>query len=177
MRILGSLLIVITMGLSAQGQATSPEAQQLQALVNEVRQLRQELRTVTVASQRVQIVLYRLQAQEAAMQHASQQLSDARARLSNAEGRVQEFGAEVKMLEDQQTRAVNPADRAAADDTLTRMRSRLEEARKNQASAQTAVTDAENQLRREQQQLTELQGFLDQLDSVLNGLAQPAAHP
>jgi hypothetical protein len=52
------------------GQTTPSESQTLQALLLEVRQLRQDLQTTTVAAQRAQILLYRLQGQEAAVARA-----------------------------------------------------------------------------------------------------------
>jgi hypothetical protein len=53
------------------GQTTPSESQTLQALLLEVRQLRQDLQTTTVAAQRAQILLYRLQGQEAAVARLS----------------------------------------------------------------------------------------------------------
>ncbi|MGH9710386.1 MAG: hypothetical protein ACRD37_07555, partial [Candidatus Acidiferrales bacterium] len=63
------------------GQSTSTDSQTLQALLKEVRQLRQDVRTVTVASERVQILLSRLQAQQTAVGRAQQRLSDAHSSL------------------------------------------------------------------------------------------------
>jgi len=44
--------------------------------------------------------------------------------------------------------------------------------RKDEETAEENVNEADSQLRREQQELTRLQGYLDQLDSVLNGIVQ-----
>ena len=59
------------------GQTTTGDSQTLQALLLEVRQLRQDLQTTTIAGQRVQILIYRLQGQEAAVARASQRLDEA----------------------------------------------------------------------------------------------------
>jgi len=64
------------------GQTTPSESQTLQALLLEVRQLRQDLQTMTIAVQRAQILLYRSQGQEAAVARASQRLDGARERLA-----------------------------------------------------------------------------------------------
>ena len=53
------------------GQTTPGDSQTLQALLLEVRQLRQDLQTTTIAAQRAQILIYRLQGQEAAVARAS----------------------------------------------------------------------------------------------------------
>jgi hypothetical protein len=60
------------------GQTTPGDSQTLQALLSEVRLLRQDLRTTTVTAQRSQILIYRLQGQEAAVGRASQRLDEAR---------------------------------------------------------------------------------------------------
>src|SRR5712664_183098 len=66
-------------------QTSSTEAPTLQALLAEVRQLRQDLRTATATSQRVQILLQRVQGQEAAVARASQRLDDTRAKLAETQ--------------------------------------------------------------------------------------------
>jgi hypothetical protein len=84
---LGLLLI----SSAAFGQTSSTDSQTLQALLAEMRQLRQELRITTVAAQRVQILLYRLQIQEGAVERAQRRVDDARSALSQTQ-------AEVKMI-------------------------------------------------------------------------------
>ncbi len=64
------------------GQTTPGDSQTLQALLSEVRQLRQDLHTTTIAAQRAQILIYRLQGQEAAVARASQRLDEAREKLA-----------------------------------------------------------------------------------------------
>ena len=64
------------------GQSTPGDSQTLQALLSEVRQLRQDLQTTTIAGQRAQILIYRLQGQEAAVARASQRLDEARDKLA-----------------------------------------------------------------------------------------------
>ncbi|MBV8206096.1 MAG: hypothetical protein JO041_04830 [Acidobacteria bacterium] len=126
---------------------------------------------MTVASQRVQIVLYRLQAQEAAVSRAAQRPLDERAHLASAQDRTRSITAEIQMAEDRASHTQNAAERKELDDELPRLRSRLEGFRKDEQNAEAGVSDAENALKREQQQLTSLQDFLDQLDKVLSGLA------
>lgn len=176
MRILLLFLLCFS-PIALASQTSSPEPRELQALVKEVHDLRQDLRTITVASQRVQIVLYRLQAQEGAVNRATQHLSDQRSSLINAQDRVKETNAEIQGLEDRQSHTQNPVERKNIDDILPQMRVRLESLKKDQQQFETNVSEAESQLRREQQELTRLQGFLDQLDSVLNGMAQAPERP
>jgi chromosome segregation ATPase len=175
MRFLSFALLSAVVSVPALAQSNTSEVQALQSLVNEVHQLREELRTVTVASQRVQIVLYRLQAQEAAVLRASQQLSDARGRLAGVQERMTDISAEIKMLEDRQSRSDNPAQHKEFDDALSTMRPRLEGFRKEEQQQEEAVSEAESQLHNQQRELDSLRGFLDQLDKVLEGIASSSS--
>jgi len=51
----------------ALGQATPAESPTLQAMLAEIRQLRQDLQTSAIAARRAQILIYRLHVQEAAV--------------------------------------------------------------------------------------------------------------
>src|SRR5260370_343025 len=65
-----SSLFVLSLLLSSTawfGQTTPGDAETLQALLWEVRKLRQDLQTTTIAGQRAQILIYRLKGQEAAV--------------------------------------------------------------------------------------------------------------
>src|SRR5258708_29002378 len=80
-----SSLLVLSLLLSSTacfGQTTPGDSQTLQALLLEVRQLRQDLQTTTIAGQRAQILIYRLQGQEAAVTRAAQRLDEAREKLA-----------------------------------------------------------------------------------------------
>jgi hypothetical protein len=69
-------LSVITAGMllfsaTCFAQTTTNDSQTLQALLSEVRQMRQDLRTTTIAAQRSQILIYRLHGQEARVARVS----------------------------------------------------------------------------------------------------------
>jgi hypothetical protein len=64
------LLLALPAGALCQSPAT--DSQTLQAILAEVRQLRDELRTTSAAAQRAQILVYRLQAQQAVVTRLSQ---------------------------------------------------------------------------------------------------------
>src|SRR5271165_460159 len=82
------------------GQTTPGDSQTLQALLSEVRQLRQDLQTTTIAAQRAQILLYRLQGQEAAVARASQRLDEARQKLEGIQAERKHIATELKQVEE-----------------------------------------------------------------------------
>jgi len=169
MRQLAALLLAMVPA-AAYGQSTPSEAQSLQSLVNEVRELRQELRSVTVASQRVQIVLYRLQAQEVAVSRASERVANERAHLASIQAQVRDFATQIQLAEEKVNRSQEANERKQLEDGLPQARARLEGLRKDEQTSQAALSEGEGQLRREQQDLASLQSFLDRLDNVLNDL-------
>jgi hypothetical protein len=95
------------------GQYAPSDSQTLQALLSEVRQLRQELRqelrTTTIAAQRSQILIYRLQGQEAAVVRASQRLGETRDKLARTRDAQMHVAADIKQTEDFVNNTDNPA--------------------------------------------------------------------
>jgi hypothetical protein len=81
-------------------QSASSDQQTLQAILAEVRTLRQDLRSSLARVQGVQILLVRLQMQQGVVARASEHLDDARAKLSEIRVRRTEVAGEVKRLED-----------------------------------------------------------------------------
>jgi len=119
---LGLLLI----SPAAFGQTSSTDSQTLQALLAEMRQLRQELRTTTVAAQRVQILLYRLQIQEGTVERAQRRVDDARSALSQTQAEVKMMALTIKQMEDKISNAQNPVERKRQEDLLPKFKAELE---------------------------------------------------
>jgi hypothetical protein len=93
------LAVALFAAAVAFGQAPSKEPDTLQALLAEVRQLRQDIEAMTVASQRVQIGLYNLQMQDAAVTRSTQRLDEARRRCSDLENRRRGTAGDVQRME------------------------------------------------------------------------------
>src|SRR3977135_1894147 len=81
------------------GQTAPGDSQTLQALLSEVRQLRQDLQTTTIAGQSAQILIYRLQGQEAAGARASQRLDEAREKLARIQDERKHVATDIKQHE------------------------------------------------------------------------------
>jgi hypothetical protein len=149
-------------------QTPSTDSQTLQVLLTEVRQLRQELKATTTAVERAQILIYRLQLQEAASGRALQRLDDARSKLVASQTNHNNLAKRVKTLEDNLPGINNPVEKQRTENDIASIKAHVEtvllpEEQQNQAR----VTDCEQQLRLEQDKLTELQDQLDQLDAAL----------
>jgi chromosome segregation ATPase len=93
-------VILLILPLSTTGQSASTDSQTLQALLAEVRQLRQELRTTSISAQRAQILIYRVQAQQTVITRLSQQVDTERSRLSQDQSEQKRMSAATKRLEE-----------------------------------------------------------------------------
>jgi hypothetical protein len=151
-------------------QTASPDSQLTQALLTEIRLLRQDLQTAAVTIQRVQIVMYRLQAQTTLMARATQRLDDARSKSSQAQVQRKNMATQVQQTEDRQPNIQNPTERKDVEQQLLpRLKANLEMWTNEEQQCQVREADAETQFRLEQAKLSELQDQLDKLDKVLAG--------
>jgi chromosome segregation ATPase len=160
-------------------QATPGDSQTLQALLLEVRQLRQDLQTTTIAAQRAQILLYRLQGQEAAVARASERLEEAQEKLGAIQSQREHFAAEVKRQEDFTNTTLNPsAQRKESEDRLAHLKSESESLEYLEQQQQMREIDAEQHLKAEETRLSALQDQLERLDKALeNASRRPGATP
>src|SRR5207253_319672 len=157
------------------GQTIPGDSQTLQALLSEVRQLRQDLQTTTIAGQRAQILIYRLQGQEAAVARASQRLEEAREKLARIQDERKHVAADVKLQEDFTSNMENPpTQRKELEGVVARSKTRLESLESQEQQLQTREIDAEQQLRAEEVRLSDLRDQLERLDKALENASRRA---
>ena len=160
----------------AQSAAKDPDA--IQALLVEVRQLRQDIEAMTVASQRVQIALHGLQMQDGAVARSGQRLDELRTKRMQAEVTREHIAAEVQMTETRNaTRSgmETPNELKARELALTNLKQELERVNAEVLSRQAAEAEAATQFRTEQAKLTDVQDRIERLDKVLEKLGAPPA--
>jgi DNA repair exonuclease SbcCD ATPase subunit len=164
---------LLAISACAFGQAASSDTQTLQALLSEVRALRQDLRVSVNRTQGIQILLARLQLQEGAVTRASDHLNDARQKLFETHVRQRELSSELKRTEEALNTADNPADNPQdLQDRIKHIKSDLEIAGNIAQQQQTTETQAEQQLRDEQDKLSVIEGQLDELIRTMGSTAE-----
>jgi chromosome segregation ATPase len=159
----------------ALGQATLTEPQTLQALLAEIRQLRQDLQTSAIAARRAQILIYRLHVQEAAVAHASQRLDEAKSSIEQLRATRKYQELQIKRYEDMKDRAENATQRQQFEDAITELKAQMEALVPEEQQAQMRQTELEQQSRIEQAKLDQLQDELDRLDQAVMNAALHAA--
>ena len=156
----------------AAAQTASPDTQALQALVTEIRQLRQDMQATNIVTQRVQIVLYRLQMQTSLLTSAASRLDEARTSLGKAQSDRKQIADRVPQLEESVKSMQDPKERKNLEDVLAGTKMQLEHMIADEQRLQSREIDAATQFRSEQGKLADLQDQLDRLDKVLDSLSR-----
>jgi chromosome segregation ATPase len=140
----------------------------VQALLVEVRQLRQDIEAMTVASQRVQIALYTLQMQDAAVARSAQRLDNAKNKCSGVEEHRSHAVSEVQRMESALASG-KPSEAETKDFQmmLAQRKSEVEAITAEAQRCQTTEAEASGQLRTEQVKMSELQDRIERLDKAL----------
>ncbi len=167
-----SLLLLFPAAVFAQAPTDS---QTLQALLAEVRLLRQDLRISTLAAQRAQILIYRVQAQEAAVAHASQRLEEATLRRSQIEEKRKQYASQLKWYQDTKDHLESPADQKQYDDTIAQLKAQMDAQLPEEQELQSREVAFREQLSMEEAKLGKLQDELDRLDKALENAIQAAS--
>jgi len=153
------------------GQASS-DSQTLQALLSEVRALRQDLRVSLGRTQTMQILLARLQMQEGVVARASDHLNDARQKLLDTHAHQKELTLETKRLDDALNTTENPVQQTDLQDRIKHVRSEVEVVGNIAQQQQTTEIQAEQQLREERDKLSTIESQLDELIRAMGNSAE-----
>jgi hypothetical protein len=160
----GMLLLGAT---AAVAEAIPPDAQMNQALLVEVRQLRQDLYATATTVQRVQIAIYRHQNQTAALDRATQRAQQARNVCESARRQHQSVQSQVEEAETRRRDVQDPTQKSAAEEALVQTKLFAEQWASQERDCQGEQAEAEAQFRLEQAKMSELQDQLDKLDRFL----------
>jgi len=155
-------------------QSGSTDSQTLQALLAEMRQLRQELRTATIAAQRAQILIYRVQYQQAVVTRLTQRVDSNGSRLTQNQSEQKMMVTQIKRLEDLRE-TQNESGRKQTDEQLGQIRARVEQLVTEEQDILPRKIGLEEELRAEQTKLAQLHDELDRIDKALELTARTPA--
>ena len=161
------LLLVLTIPAFAQNAST--DNQLTQALLTEIRQLRQDLAVTALTIQRVQIVMYRLQAQSTTLSRATQRLDDARNRCTSDQNQKKMMQGEIERNEERLRTTQDPNQRRQLEDLSARFKSQIEVLSNNEQQCRVREADADSAYRAEKTKMSELEDQLEKLDKILAG--------
>jgi chromosome segregation ATPase len=153
----------------AVAQTTPSDSQMTQAMLSEIRQLRQDLHATAAMIQRVQIVVYRIQAQEGLLDRAKQRLELARNICEGNEMQRKNFTTQIERAEAAKRSAQNASERQVAEERLANLKSSAEMFASEVGDCRGNQLDAEIKVRAEEAKMSDLQDHLDKLDRILAG--------
>ena len=169
-------LVLLVVSTPALGQAISKDSQTLQALLTEVRQLRQDFEASTLATSKIQILLYRLQTQNTVVARLSRSVEDAHADVNQIEDARTKLTADIKQHEDFINDTANASgDRKAVEDALPGLKEKLLGLDNQLQRAQDKESAAQEQLSSQQAKLEKLEADFDLLEKSLEITSQPPA--
>lgn len=162
-RLLLFMLLASVMPRFTFGQMSASDSQNLQALLTEVRELRQDLRQSLGRLQNAQILLTRLNLQQESVSHALQRVDEARAKFIDRQAQQKDLENHIKNLEEVVNEDTNPDNQKRLREELNTMKGNLEAVTGNLKQLETARIDAEQQLQAEQDKLSAIEAELDEL--------------
>jgi DNA repair exonuclease SbcCD ATPase subunit len=107
-------------------QTTEPQTRTMEAVLSEIRQLRQDLQAAAVATRKAQIVIYRLQLQADVLERATQRLENTKGELAQLDSQKKSLTEQIKQLEEMKDRPENEQRRKQFEDYLTNSKANLE---------------------------------------------------
>ncbi len=180
MRALKSIFAVAIWATTAFAQQSSSDSQLTQALLTEVRQLRQDLQATAGVILRAQIVMYRLQVESGLLTRATQRLDDARTRCSSYQSQIRTLTVQIEQLEAQPPvyslagsnppPGQNPNDQRNIQSMLARYKSTLAAMTNEDQQCQSRLVEAQSQVQVAQSRVDDFQSQLDKIDKLLAGI-------
>jgi len=172
MKSISAFCILIAAVLTAAGTTraqTSDSA--IQALLDEVRQLRLAVERSAVLAPKIQMTLQRMQLQQDSVSRASRQLEDLREQLAKSAAEEADVAFHIKDVEARAAQEQDSARRKAMEDEVKLTKSRLEEKtdqqKMNDAQQRARESELAGRLQTEQAKLNELNDRLDTLERML----------
>jgi hypothetical protein len=117
-------LVLITKTAPALAQAAPAESPLSQAVLTEIRTLRQDLRDAAATTQRVEILMFRLQMQAALADKAEQRLELARNQCKAAQDQQKFVGTQIEQLRKQN--ASDAADQKRTETMISQFQAQME---------------------------------------------------
>src|SRR5262249_10948501 len=160
------------------GQAqTLTDSKTLQAILEEVRQLRQDLHSTAATVERAQIILYRMRIQADIVTHLTQRVEETQERLRQVKNAQAANAARIKTIQDTIDQTQDANTRKPLEDELSSRKAQVERFSAQQQELETREGELSSQLRLEQSKLDDMQANLDQLQKNLETAARPVGAP
>ena len=173
---MSAFVIVFLVNSSTHGQQTptasgASEAQILQDLVTEVRQLRFALERTTSVNSRMQVTLQRIQLQQKQFSRVASQLESIRDGIRRLEAEQADMSNHTTDVESRIEQEQNPDKQKQLQDEQKQMKLALDQKERLIQDERTRESELSSRLEAEQSRLSELQANLDSLEKRMEAEA------
>jgi len=166
--------LVATAGFATlRGQPERAPADDMKALVAEVRALRLAFERTSAHTGQAQLLLGRVQLQENRLATLGRQLLEARTRLLDAQAAQAESEQQVRQISDRSRTSSDPIERQAIDEQLVHLKNEIGRRQSRTTQLQGDETAAQHALTTEQQRWADFNDRLEALERTLGATAVP----
>jgi chromosome segregation ATPase len=156
---------------SLPAQSSEPQMHTMEAVLSEIRQLRQDLQSAAAATRKAQIVIYRLHVQAGVVERATQRLENVRNALAQMESQKKYLTEQLKRFEEMKDQTETEQQRKRFEENIVEFKASLEEMGPEMQDLQAKQIELEADLRTEQAKWERLQEELDRLENSLENSA------
>jgi lysyl-tRNA synthetase class I len=172
--LISALLAILFYCPAANSQASSVDTKTLQAILEEVRQLRQEINTTAATVQRAQILIYRLRIQMDVVSRATEKLEQTRNQLAQTKIQRNDASEQIRRFEEVLERTQDANTREQIKGAIEQTKNWLAKSTETEPEQQAKEVQYSTQLQLEREKLEDLQAQLDRLDKKLEVAATKA---
>lgn len=166
--LIGSLAVALA--LAGQNAAQRPDDPSSQAVVQELRLLREAVEQVLAASVRVQLLMGRLQLQEARIQALIRQGSEIDSQLAGMASERQALTNQRRMLEKIPEKSTDPEEREFASQQVGELTERLKQIESRHASLLVEQANVQQLVHTEQTRWDDFNNRLEDLERLLGAV-------
>ena len=161
---------------SAPCQTKEPQTQTLEAVLAELRQLRQDLQTAAFAARKAQIVIYRLHVQQSVVDRATERVENVKRQLGQIQNQIRYQSEQIKRFKEMKDRSDNEEQKKELEADISASEQSLEDWNPQVQELETKRIELEAELWAEQARWEDLQQELDRLENTLEQAALQACN-
>jgi len=160
-----------------QPQTSDAQTRTMEAVLSEIRQLRQDLQTAAFAARKAQIVIYRLHVQQGVLEQATSRLDNVKMEITQIENQKRYQTEQIKRFKEMKEQAENEEQKQQLEGNIAAFESNLQDWEPREQELQTQQIDLEAEVRVEQAKLARLDEQLDRLENALESASLQASAP
>ena len=168
-------LSLVSVAPSSPAQTADPQTRTMEALLSEIRQLRQDFEAAATATRKAQIILYRLHVQAGVVERATERLERVRNGLAQMESQKKYLTEQLKRFEEMKDQSETEQQKKRVEENILEFKASLETIGPEGQELEAKQMELETDLRTEQAKWDRFQDELDRLENSLGNSALQAS--